>query len=100
MIQRLLALLVRVPLGAMRGVGVALMLGRGFALFGVGLLVGTAASFAAGRALSGLLFGVEPLDPATLVSVIVLLGLSALEASYLPARRATAADPMDSLRAE
>jgi ABC-type lipoprotein release transport system permease subunit len=57
------------------------------------------ASFAT-RALTSLLYGIEPTDPATLTSVVLLLGVVALVASYLPARRATALDPVESLRAD
>ncbi len=91
---------IRVALGARRHEVIAMMLGRGMTVVGVGLLVGIAVSVPAGRALSGLLFGVAPLDPATMVSVAVVLGTAAFGASYLPARKATAMDPVDSLRAE
>jgi len=46
------------------------------------------------------LYGVEPGDPVTLVSVAVLLGVSALVAGYIPARRATRVDAIAALRAE
>jgi ABC-type lipoprotein release transport system permease subunit len=50
--------------------------------------------------MSSLLFEVSPLDPITYAAVPVVLIAAALLASYLPARRATAIDPVDALRAE
>ena len=72
----------------------------GLAVIGVGLAVGLAGSLVVGRALSSLLYGIEPTDPATLASVAALLGGIAIVACYIPARRATRVDPVSSLRAE
>jgi ABC-type antimicrobial peptide transport system permease subunit len=77
-----------------------MMLGHGLTVVGVGLAAGLVASLVAGRALSSLLYGVEPTDPSTLAAVVALLGAVALAACYIPARRATAADPLGSLRSE
>ena len=52
------------------------------------------------RLMSSLLFGITALDPMTYTAVSVLLIAAAAVASYLPARRATAVDPGDALRAE
>jgi ABC-type lipoprotein release transport system permease subunit len=52
------------------------------------------------RLMKSLLFGISPLDPLTYASVPVVLVTAAVLASYLPARRASAVDPMDALRAE
>ncbi|MDH3733869.1 MAG: ABC transporter permease, partial [Gemmatimonadota bacterium] len=73
---------------------------RGLMLTGVGVALGLLAAVVAGRALSSLLFEVSPADPLTLISVALLLGLSALFACYWPARRATRVDPMITLRSE
>jgi predicted permease len=63
-----------------------------------GIALGTAASFAVARAISSLLFGTEPTDPATFAGMILLLCSVALVAGYVPARRASRIDPMRALR--
>lgn len=65
-----------------------------------GLAAGLAGAAAITRLLSGMLYGVRPLDPAVLGTVSALLAGVALFASYLPARRATRIDPMAALRCE
>ena len=52
------------------------------------------------RLMSSLLFGISPLDPPTFVAVSLLLMTAAVLASYLPARRAAAVNPVEALRAE
>jgi ABC-type antimicrobial peptide transport system permease subunit len=66
----------------------------------VGLALGLALGAAAARWLRGFLYGVSPADPVTFVAVTVLLGLCALLAAWLPARRAARIDPMAALRSE
>jgi ABC-type antimicrobial peptide transport system permease subunit len=66
----------------------------------VGLVIGLGLSFGAAGLVRGLLHGVEPSDPATLVAGSVLLLVTALAAAYLPARRAGRVDPITALRAE
>jgi ABC-type antimicrobial peptide transport system permease subunit len=87
-------------LGARGADVVRMMLLRGLAVVGVGLALGVVAALFATRALASLLYGVEPTDPVTLVSVVALLGGVAIAACYIPARRATAVDPLTSLRSE
>jgi ABC-type antimicrobial peptide transport system permease subunit len=66
----------------------------------LGAAIGLTIATAAGRLMRGLLFGVHPLDPPSLVAAALLLvGVSAL-ASYLPARRATQVDPVAVLKTE
>jgi ABC-type antimicrobial peptide transport system permease subunit len=66
----------------------------------IGLVVGGVAAIPLSGLLSGLLFGVEPIDPPTIGGAAVLLLLVALAASAIPARRATTVDPMTALRRE
>lgn len=77
-----------------------MMLRQGMFVIGIGLATGTGIAMFAMRSLETLLFGVTPTDPLTVVVVVILLGSVALLACYLPARRATAIDPVTSLRAE
>jgi ABC-type antimicrobial peptide transport system permease subunit len=73
---------------------------HGLLLAGIGCLLGLAAAGGLTRLLSTLLFGITALDPVTYVMVSALLVSAAALASYLPARRATAVDPVEALRAE
>ena len=67
---------------------------------GVGLAIGLVAALALSRLMASLLFGVETTDVVTYAAAIgVILGAAAL-ASYLPARRASAIDPVETLKAE
>ena len=91
---------VRMALGASRRNVLGLMLSMGGRLVLVGLVVGVPVSLAATRLLRSQLFGVQPADPASYVIVSVVLGLVALIACYIPARRAAAVDPMSALRLE
>jgi ABC-type antimicrobial peptide transport system permease subunit len=69
-------------------------------LTGVGILAGLACSIGAAALMRKLLFGVQAWDVSTLAGVSVVLAISALLASYLPARRAAQVDPAITLRAE
>jgi predicted permease len=91
---------IRMALGAAAPDVLRLMLRRGAAIVGLGVVLGLGASLVATRALSTFLFGVEPTDPATLGTVALGLAGIALFACWLPARRATRVDPVRSLRAE
>jgi predicted permease len=89
---------IRLTLGATPSVVRRLVLGEGLRLAGVGAAIGLAIAVATTRVLRGLLFALDPLDPASLLGAAVLLvGASAL-ACYLPARHATGVDPVTVLR--
>ncbi len=77
-----------------------LVLERGVALTIAGLAIGLVAAFAITRLLSKLLFGVSATDPLTFFGVAMLLGLVALAACWIPARRAMRVDPMAAQRNE
>ncbi|MGD0778228.1 MAG: ABC transporter permease [Candidatus Solibacter sp.] len=91
---------IRVALGASRREIVALVLRQGMRLAAIGMAAGLVAALALTRFMAGLLYGVRPADPATLTAVTLLLAGIALLACYIPARRATAVDPVVSLRCE
>jgi predicted permease len=98
--QRIKEIGIRMALGASGGSVLRLFLGKGLLLVIIGLAIGLAGALAGTQLLSGLLFGIEPNDPATLAGVaLLLLGVAAL-ACYAPARRATRVDPLAALRAE
>jgi ABC-type lipoprotein release transport system permease subunit len=66
----------------------------------IGIAVGLAIAAGVTRLLRALLFGVDPLDPITFAIAPVVLAATALLASYLPARRAVAVEPVEALRAD
>jgi predicted lysophospholipase L1 biosynthesis ABC-type transport system permease subunit len=91
---------VRLALGATPAGVRRLVLVSGLRLAAAGASIGLAVAAAFGRVLGGLLYGVHPLDPETLLlSTLLLLGLAAL-AAYIPARRAARLDPVALLRTE
>jgi len=89
---------IRMALGARVGNILRLVLRDGVWLAGAGILLGAAAAFGLTRLMKSLLFGVVPTDTTTFVVVCLGLGVVALAASYLPARRATKVDPLVALR--
>jgi putative ABC transport system permease protein len=98
--QRTREIGIRLALGAEpRQLGNVFLL-HGLTLSAAGALIGLFAAMAVGRSLSSLLYGVGPLDPAAYVAAIGVIITAATLASYVPARRAAAIDPIDTLRAE
>jgi ABC-type antimicrobial peptide transport system permease subunit len=97
--QRTQEIGVRVALGADRAAVLRLVVGQGLKLAGVGIVIGLALSLPTNFIVRSLLF-VKPTDPFSFIAVSVFLILVAAFASYLPARRATAVDPLIALRTE
>jgi len=98
--QRTREIGVRMALGAQRSSVYQLILKEAGRLIAVGVAVGLLAAVGAAMLMSKLLFGVQAWDAATLLGVAVLLAVSALLASYFPARRAASVNPTEALRAE
>ena len=96
--QRTKEIGIHMALGATRGSVLGLVLGQGLRLTIVGLIAGLAAAMVLTRLLQAQLFNVKPTDPTTLTVVTGFIGLVALIACYVPARRATLVDPMVTLR--
>ena len=90
----------RMALGAQRGDVARMVLGRGARLALIGLGLGTLGSMALGRYLETLLFEVKAADPGIFAAMAGVLLAVTLAASYLPARRAAAVEPLEALRYE
>jgi putative ABC transport system permease protein len=78
----------------------AMVLREGLLLTMVGLIIGLAMGLAVAKVAARLLYGISPIDPASIVVTVVLLGTTSLLASCIPARRAAKVDPMVALRYE
>jgi putative ABC transport system permease protein len=91
---------VRMALGADRRDVLRMVLREAMNLAAAGVVLGLAGAFAAARLIQSLLFGVTPTDAVTFAGIAILLVVTALVASYIPARRATRVDPMVALRYE
>jgi hypothetical protein len=89
---------IRMSLGADRSRVQRMILREGGVLLAVGLLLGVAGAFFFARVIRGLLFGVEPYDPVTLLTVAGLMGAIGIVACWLPARRAARIDPAITMR--
>ena len=98
-VQRAPEMGIRMALGASQRYVVRQVVWQGARLALVGLALGVAGAFVLTRFLSGLLFGVAATDPVTFLAVPGIVLLAALLASWVPAQRATEADPMSILRA-
>jgi ABC-type antimicrobial peptide transport system permease subunit len=91
---------IRMALGAAGRAIAEMVLRESGRMIAIGLTAGLAAAALLTRFLSGLLFGIAPLDPAAFGAVAAALGAVGLVASVLPARRAARIDPMQALRSE
>lgn len=91
---------VRIALGAQRVDVLWLVLREGLKLVIIGVAVGIPVALLSTRVLTSVLFGLSSFDPVSMTTVILLLAIVALFASYIPARRATKVDPMVALRYE
>jgi predicted permease len=98
--QRTREIGIRLALGAQRSSLSWMFVRSALILTAVGMAIGLAAATALTQSMRSLLFGITPLDPLTYGTVPVVLAAAALLASYLPARRAAAVDPVETLRAD
>jgi len=91
---------IRLALGAPQGELKRMFVRHALALAAIGVAIGLGTAAALMRLMKSLLFGISPLDPLTYAAVPVVLAAAAALASYLPARRAAAVDPVEALRVE
>jgi predicted lysophospholipase L1 biosynthesis ABC-type transport system permease subunit len=98
--QRTSEIGVRLALGASRGSVSGMIVREGMLLVGVALLIGAVSAAALSRYLESLVFDVSPTDPLTFGAMALLLAATGLVACWLPARRASAIDPAETIRSE
>jgi predicted permease len=91
---------IRLALGAQPDELRRMFVRHGLVLAGIGVAIGLAAAAGLMQLMKSLLFGISPFDPLTYCAVPLVLVAAAVLASYLPARRAAAVDPVEALRAE
>ena len=91
---------IRMALGAQARQIRALFIRRGLSIAAIGLVVGLAGAMMLTRLMQSLLYGVEPLDPITFTATPLVLAAAALVAAYVPARRASLVDPVQTMRPE
>lgn len=98
--QRTREIGIRLALGAQPGAVKLAFVRYGLGLCAIGITIGVGVAAALTRVMKSLLFGVSPVDPVTFAAVPVTLLLATLAACYLPARRVSAVDPVECMRAE
>lgn len=91
---------IRMALGARRSEIIRQVVGEGFRLVGIGAVLGLGAAILLTRLLAAMLLGISPTDPVTFLTVVMILAVITLAASWVPARRAATLDPMAALRYE
>ncbi|MBA3256406.1 MAG: ABC transporter permease [Pyrinomonadaceae bacterium] len=91
---------IRMALGADRGHIIWMVLKESLLLVAVGVVIGVPAAWGAAHLISNQLFGLNPSDPVTLLTAVILLSLVAALAGYLPARKASRVNPLAALRYE
>jgi predicted permease len=96
--QRTREIGIRLALGAQPGELRTMFVRYGLTLAAIGVAFGLGAAVGLARLMKSLLFGISPLDPLTYAAVPVILVAAAVLASYLPARRAAAVDPVEALK--
>jgi len=99
-LQRTREIGIRLALGAQKGELKWMFVRSALLLTAVGVAIGMGTAAALMQLMKSLLFAISPLDPFTYITVPLVLAVSAIFASYLPARRAAAVDPVEALRAE
>jgi len=98
--QRTRELGIRMALGAEAGNVQRMVLKQGLLLAGAGVVIGLGAAVGLTRLMEALLYGVDPVDPATFGTVAAAITVVALLATWLPARKASRIDPVDAIRYE
>jgi len=98
--QRTSEIGVRMAMGADRAHVLNMVLRSAFSQIGIGLAIGLPAAIGAGKLMTDQLFGVKPWNPLMLGVAVLTLGMAALLASVIPARRAAGIEPMVALRNE
>jgi ABC-type antimicrobial peptide transport system permease subunit len=98
--QRTREIGVRIAIGAQRSSVYRLVLREASHLVFIGVGAGLVLAVGASSGMKAVLFGVRAWDPATLITVALVLSSAALAASFIPARRAASVDPVEALRAE
>lgn len=89
---------IRMSLGADRGRVQRMILREGGTLLVIGVVLGVAGAFLSGRIIRGLLFGIEPYDPATMIVVVLVMAAIGIGAAWVPALRAARIDPAIAMR--
>lgn len=91
---------IRMALGATNGSIIGMVLREELVMTVMGLIVGLGLGLGVAKVAAGLLYGISPVDPVSIVVTVALLGAASILASYIPARHAAKIDPMNALRYE